>query len=273
LTEVRFGAGLSTSLDVARAQALAASTRADIPALEARVRQAMHALSVLLGEAPGSLAHELETVSDLPAPPDTIAAGLPADLVRRRPDVRRAERELARAVALAGEAKADLYPTFSLTGSIGQQSGSLSSIFDGDSNAWSLGAGLTAPIFNGGTLRANVEAADARAQQAELEYRRTVLSALAEVETAYSAVEKSRERHANLEASVEGYNDAVRLSKELNQRGIRSFFEVLDAQQQLFRTQSLEALSATDLTADTVALYKALGGGWDVQEDVEKPAE
>jgi multidrug efflux system outer membrane protein len=273
LTEVRLGAGLGTELDLARAQALAASTRADIPALEARVRAAMHALSVLLGEAPGPLARELENVSELPAPPDTIAAGLPADLVRRRPDVRRAERELARAVALKGEATADLYPTFSLTGSIGKQTDHLSSIFDSDSTAWSLGAGLTAPIFNGGTLRANVEAADARAQQAELEYRRTVLSALAEVETAYSAVEKSRERHASLVASVEGYSNAVRLSTELNQRGIRSFFEVLDAQQQLFRTQSLEALSATDLTADTVALYKALGGGWDVQADDVKPAE
>jgi NodT family efflux transporter outer membrane factor (OMF) lipoprotein len=265
LTQVRLGAGLSTELDLARAQALAASTQADIPALEGRVRAAMHALSVLLGEAPGNLARELESATDLPAPPATIAVGLPADLLRRRPDVRRAERELARAVALTGEATAALYPSFSLTGSIGQQSNQIDSLFDADSNAWSLGAGMTAPIFNGGTLRANVEAADARAQQAELAYRRTVLNALAEVETAYANVAKSRERHQSLVASVEGYNNAVRLSTELNRRGIRSFFEVLDAQQQLFRTQSLEALSATDLTADTVALYKALGGGWETE--------
>ncbi len=263
LTQVRFGAGLSTDLDVARAQALAASTQADIPALEGRVRQLMHALSVLLGEAPGPLARELEAPTELPTPPETIAAGLPVDLMRRRPDVRRAERELARAVAVSGEATAELYPTFSLIGSFGQQSNKLESLFNADSNVWTLGGGVTAPIFNGGTLRANIEAADARAEQAELAYRRTVLSALAEVESAFSDVAKSRARHESLVASVDAYSRAVRLATELNQRGIASFFEVLDAQQQLFRTQSLEALSATDLTADTVALYKALGGGWE----------
>jgi NodT family efflux transporter outer membrane factor (OMF) lipoprotein len=274
LTEVRYGAGLSTDLDVARAQGLAASTQADIPALEGRVRASMHALSVLLGESPGPIAQELETPTELPAPPETIAAGLPAELVRRRPDVRRAERELARAVALTGEATADLYPTFSLTGSIGKQSDSLSSLLDADSSAWSVGGGLTAPIFNGGTLRANVEAADSRALQAELAYRRTVLSALAEVETAFSDVAKARARHESLVVSVDAYSRAVKLATELNQRGIRSFFEVLDAQQQLFRTQSLEALSATDLTADTVALYKALGGGWETQDAADsQPGE
>jgi outer membrane protein, multidrug efflux system len=264
LTRVRFGAGLSTDLDVARAEALASSTAADVPLLEARVRADMHALSVLLGEEPGQLARELETLTDLPTLPKTIAAGMPADLLRRRPDVRRAERELARATAETGQANAALYPTFALTGSIGQQSNNFASLFDAESNAWSVGGSMTAPLLNGGTLRANIEAADARAEQARLAYRRTVLTALAEVESSLAAVTNARARVTNLDSAVSSNQRAVRLATELNQRGLVSFFEVLDAQQQLFRTQSTEALSVTDLATQTVALYKALGGGWEV---------
>jgi NodT family efflux transporter outer membrane factor (OMF) lipoprotein len=265
LTRARFDAGISNDLDLARAEALATATGADIPLLQARVRADMHALSVLLGEEPGPLARELEGLTDLPTLPTTIVTGLPADLLRRRPDVRRAERELARATAETGQATAALYPSFALVGSIGQQSSSFSSLFDAQSNAWSFGAGVTAPLLNGGTLRANLEAADARAEQARLVYRRTVLAALAEVESSLAAVDNARTRLSSLQSSVESSERAVRLATELNKKGIVSFFEVLVAQQQLFRTQSTEALSVTELATQTVALYKALGGGWDLE--------
>lgn len=267
LTRVRFNAGLSTDLDVARAEAQAATTRSAIPMLEAQARANIHALGVLLGDAPAALAKELEVVVALPEPPATIATGLPSELLRRRPDIRRAERELARATALTGAATADLFPRLSLGASIGQQAQRFSDMFDASSTAWSVGGSLFAPLLNGGTLRANVDAADARQRQAVLAYQKTVLQSLAEVENALSAVARERERLESLRAAVEADRRAIALSDDLYKRGLASFFEVLDAQRALFQTESTLATSATQLAAQTVALYKSLGGGWEVGEE------
>lgn len=266
LTRVRFGAGLSTDLDVARAEALTASTRAQMPSLETQARTRIHALSVLLGESPGPLVIELAGAAALPEPPATIAAGLPSELLRRRPDVRRAERELARAAALSNEAVAALYPSFALGASLRQQSDRPRTLLDSDSNVFSFGASFTAPILNGGSLKAEAEAADARVEQARYAYERTVIGALAEVENALVTVSRERERRAMLDAAVQADRRAVALADDLYKRGLASFFEVLTAQQNLLQTESTYAASSTQLAAETVALYKALGGGWDVVE-------
>lgn len=267
LTHKGFDAGLRSGLDVARADALVATTAAAIPAFEGQMRTVMYTLSVLLGEAPGPLALELERTAPLPEPPAVVAAGLPSELLRRRPDIRRAERELARATAESGEAVAARYPRLVLGASLRQQSEKGGDLFDSASNVWSLGGSLTAPIFNGGTLKANAEAADARAEAARLTYERTVLSALAEVESALAVVSRERVRRETLDGAVQADRRAVTLATDLYSRGLSSFFEVLEAQQALFRVESSYADSATELAARTVALYKALGGGWQIEGD------
>ncbi len=263
LTARRFEAGFATDLDVARAESLVASTSAQLPLLEARSRALGHTLEVLLGEPPGALDAELAASAPIPRAPSTVAAGLPSGLLRRRPDLRVAERELAQATALTGEAVARLYPSFSLTASLGQQGRSLSDLFDAESNAWSVSGGLFAPLLSGGTLRANVAANEARAEAARLGYRRAVLGALAEVETDLTAVARERARAADLERALDADRRAVTLANDLYERGIVSFFEVLVAQQSLLRSESSLAQSTTDLSSKTVALYKALGGGWE----------
>jgi NodT family efflux transporter outer membrane factor (OMF) lipoprotein len=263
LTQKRFTAGFATDFDVARAESQLATTTAAIPQFESRLHAAVHALSVLLGEAPGELARELEADAPIPAAPAVLDAGLPSQLLRRRPDVRAAERELARATAETGEAVAARYPSFSIGAVFTQQARTFEDLFDAQNNAWSLGGSLTAPILNGGTLKAQVEAREARADAARLQYKRTVLAALAEVETALAAVARERTRQESLTTALEADRRALLRVNDLYTRGIVSFFEVLAAQQSQLRSESSLAESTADLAAQTVALYKALGGGWE----------
>jgi NodT family efflux transporter outer membrane factor (OMF) lipoprotein len=267
LTRIRSGAGLAGELDVARSEAQAATTASQIPALETRVRAAIHRLGVLLGTTPGALARELEPEAPLFDPPATIATGLPSELLRRRPDVRRAERELAEATAITAAATADLFPRLQLGASIGQAAESFGDLFKSGSTVWSIGGGLTAPIFHGGSLQATVEAADARRDQARFAYQQRVLDALNEVEDSLSAVARQRERVTTLQSAVDSNRRAVTLASDLYRRGLTSFFDVLDAQRALFVTESALAEGMTDLGAQTVALYKALGGGWEIGEE------
>jgi len=209
----------------------------------------------------------LETIAPIPEAPSTLNAGLPSQLLRRRPDVRAAERELARATAQTGEAIAAQYPSFSLNAALGQQSRSFADLFDAQSNAWSAGGSLAAPILNGGALRAQVDASEARAEAAALAYRRAVLSALAEVETALAAVSRERTRNESLTTAVAADQRALLRVNDLYTQGIVSFFEVLEAQRSLLTSESSLAESATDLASQTVALYKALGGGFAIDGD------
>jgi len=186
--------------------------------------------------------------------------GVPLDVVRRRPDVRRAERELARETALTAQATAELYPRLILSGGIGQQSQKLSELFESGNTAWSLGAGLLAPIFRGGTLRANVRAQEARREQAAISWKATVLEALREVEDALSQLAGEREREQRLTASVAASRRAVELAGDLNTQGLADFFQVIEAQRTLLAAESQLARSQTEVTARTVVLYKSLGG-------------
>src|SRR5439155_353327 len=180
---------------------------------------------------------------------------------------RRAERQLAQQSELTSAATADLCPRLSLGASLGEQSQHLSDLFKGDSTAWSVGGSLVAPIFNGGALRAAVRVQDARQEQALYAYEKTVLQALADVEDALSNIARERERARALTSAVAANRRAVELSNDVYKQGLKSFYEVLDAQRALFLAESDLARSQTTLAEQSVALYKALGGGWEIGED------
>lgn len=266
ITRARFEAGLSSELDTVRAQALLTSTQSQIPLLEAQVDTSIHRLGVLLGREPGALKEELRVAAPLPAPPATVPVGLPSDLLRRRPDIRRAERELAASTARIGVATADLFPRFSLTGGFGGQSTTLSDILNDSSLLWSIGPGVRWPIFQGGRIRANIEAQNARQEQAALRYEQSILLALEDVENGLVAFAKEQEHREALRAAVEANERAVRLANARYIGGLEAFLSVLQAQQELFRSQDQLVQSQSFVLTDLVSLYKALGGGWEVEE-------
>lgn len=264
LTRVRSDAGLATTLDVARAEAQRHTTESYVPEAERAARQAIHRLSLLLGSEPGALAAELTATAPIPLPPSRIDAGLPAELMTRRPDVRRAEREAAAAVARVGVATAELYPKFTLLGSWGAQSIDLADLGKPASRVWESALSLQLPLFAGGAIRAGIEAADARAEQAQLALERTWIEALREVEDALTAYAREWERRGMLAAGEKAGRDAVALADELHQKGFAGFLDVLDAERNLYASQRELARSETAVATAAVALYRGLAGGWEV---------
>jgi NodT family efflux transporter outer membrane factor (OMF) lipoprotein len=273
LTRARYQGGLASDLDVARAEAQVRTTAAQVPTLETSVKQAVHRLGVLLGETPGALAADLEPPAPIPAGPPGLPPGLPSDLVRRRPDVRRAEREVAAATARIGVATADLFPRFFLTGAAGLQSLDASDLFSGGSKSWSIGPTMQWPVFQGGRIVGNIEVREAQEQQALLGYRQRILTALEEAENAIVAYTRERERRATLAAAVDANQRAVELATELYRRGLTDFLDVLAAQGNLFLTQTDLARSDAAVSASLVALNKALGGGWEAFEAGERSGD
>jgi NodT family efflux transporter outer membrane factor (OMF) lipoprotein len=263
LTRARYQGGLATGLDIARAEAQIKTTASRIPTLETSYKGAVHRLGVLLGQAPGALADELLATRPIPVVPPEIPLGLPSDLLRQRPDVRRAERQLAAATARVGVATADLYPKFFLVGTAGLESLAASDFFSSGSKLWSIGPSMTWPIFRGGQIVATIEVRDAQQQQALIGYRQAILNAFEDVENAIVAYTRERDRRKTLADAVASNQRAVDLASGLYVRGLSDFLNVLDAQRNLFQTQSELAQSDTAVSADLVALYKALGGGWD----------
>jgi len=262
LTRERFQAGLSSELDVAQAQTQLASTESTVPTLETTARQSMHQLATLLAVPPTKMVEQLSEVAPVPAVPPEVPVGLPSELLRRRPDVRRAERQLAAATARIGVATADLFPSFSLTGSFGQSSMSLASIALGSSSFWSFGPTIKWNVFDAGATRANIEAQNARTEQALGTYEKAVLTSLQDVESSLVAYSREQVRRKSLSEAVESSLRAHEISSELYARGLVDFLRVLESQRSLYVTQ--EALAASDQTVSTdlVSLYKALGGGW-----------
>ena len=272
LTRARYQGGLATDFDVARAEARVKIIASQIPVLEISYKGAIHRLSVLLGQQPGSLAAELRASEPIPAAPPELPPALPSDLLRQRPDIRRAERQLAAATARVGVATAELYPKFSLIGTAGFESLAASDFFNSSSKLWSIGPSITWPIFRGGQIIATIEVRDAQEQQALINYRQTILNSLEEVENAIVAYTRERERHATLADVVEGNQRAVTLARNLYLGGLSDFLNVLDAQRNLFQTQGELAQSDTALSVDLVALYKALGAGWEVALPAATPS-
>jgi NodT family efflux transporter outer membrane factor (OMF) lipoprotein len=266
LTQARLQAGRATELDVVRAQAQASATASQIPVLESARIQSTHRLGVLLGREPGSLRQELLAATKIPPPPPEVPVGLPSELLRRRPDLRRAERELAAATARIGVATAELYPKFSLTGFFALQSVKASDFATWGSRAWSVGPSINWSIFQGGRIRAQIEVENARQEQAAIVYERSILVALQEVEDALIAYVKEQAHRAELSDAVAANVKAVDLANQRYTQGLVDFLNVLDAQRSLYVSQDALIQSERRISEDLVALYKALGGGWEKAE-------
>jgi NodT family efflux transporter outer membrane factor (OMF) lipoprotein len=262
LTRERRAAGLATELDVERASAQLETTRSVVPTLQSGIETSVHRLSVLLGREPQALRAELLASEPVPVTPPEVPVGLPSQLLERRPDIRQAEAQIVAATALVGEAKAEYFPRVLLLGSVGRQASQLHDITLGLGNFFGVGPVVTLPIFTGGSIRSQVRVEDARLQQAVFTYRSTVLTALEETEDALVAYAQEQARRQHLESAVTDDQQSVQLSTDLYKAGLTDFLSVLDAQRTLYADQDLLAQSRTAQTANLIALYKALGGGW-----------
>lgn len=263
LTRSRFKYGLATDLDVAQAQQVLAASKSELPLLQKSLIAAINTLAVLVGRTPGALTETLSGPAPIPSLPDRVAVGVPADLLRRRPDVRRAERELAAQTARIGVAAADLYPQLTLSGAFGWAALASGDVFLEGSREWTLLPGLRWNVFDAGRIRNRIKVEDARTEQALLLYEQTILVALKEAENALSAYAEERQRVQSLEQAVAAAQRALSLATALYKEGLVDFQNVLDAQRSLFvlENQLAEARGAT--AAGLVELYRALGGGWE----------
>ncbi len=268
LTRDRFNAGLVSGLDVSQAETNLASTEAEIPTLETALNSSLNRVAVLLGEQPGMVHDELSDDGEIPTPPDSIATGLPAELLRRRPDVRRAERLLAAQTALIGAAKADLFPSFSLTGILELFSPTIGNLFSSESVGWSLVPGVRWNIFSGGKIRSNIKVQEARTEQLLYFYEQSVLLALEEVENTLVAFELEKLRRERLGDAVTSAQRSVDIVRTQYLSGLTDFQRYLDSERALFQQQDLLATSEGQVVRNLIALNKALGGGW-VLEDEE----
>src|SRR5690606_9628355 len=217
-------------------------------------------LTVLLGIPSGSLEDELARARPVPVPPDTVGIGVPTHLLRRRPDVRAAERVLAAETARIGVATADLFPRLTLLGRIGLQAEAVDDLADSDSTVFGFGPSLRWTLFDGGRRRARIEAQDARAEQALVRWERTVLLALEEAENAMTSFVRERDRHASLESAVEDARRASELARTEYGEGLVDFQAVVDSERTLAALEDELAASAERITTEAIALYKALGG-------------
>jgi NodT family efflux transporter outer membrane factor (OMF) lipoprotein len=262
LTTARAKAGLATELDVSRAAAQLEFTRAVVPTLVSGIDVSIHRLSVLLGEEPGALRGELEKVSAIPAAEPDVEVGLPSDLLQRRPDIRRSEAQLEAATARIGEAKADLFPRFVLTGTAGRQAAQLHDLTLGAGNYFSVGPAITLPLFTGGRIRSNIAVQTSRQREALISYQSTILNALEEVQNALVNYSQEQERRDRLNEAVQQSQLAVDLATEQYKAGLVDFLSVLDAQRDLYANEDQLVQSQTTVTTNLVGLYRALGGGW-----------
>jgi NodT family efflux transporter outer membrane factor (OMF) lipoprotein len=263
ITEARLNAEIVGELDVRQAELNLASTEAFIPVLRSRMLQAINRLSVLLGEFPSALYEELIDPTPIPQPTESITLSMPADLLRQRPDIRRAERELAAQTARIGVATSELYPRFFLLGDFGFVGSS--DIFDYEKRSWSIGPSFRWNIFDGGRVRNFIRVEDARTEQALVRYEKTVLDALEEVENSLISYTEEIKRRNYLEDSVEAAEKSVDLVKTLYITGLTDFQNVLDMERSLFSQQDDFASSKGNVTQNLIRIYRALGGGWEVE--------
>jgi multidrug efflux system outer membrane protein len=262
VTTERFEAGITSAQDVAQAESLLATTRSQVPTLQIGVRQSSHRLGVLIGQPPGTLLDELSQTTPIPSTELDGTLGLPSDLLRRRPDIRQAERELAATTARLGVAMADLYPRFSLTGLVGLQSLDVTDLLKWPSRTWTIGPSVSWPVFDAGRIRANIRAQDARQEQALARYEQAILTSLEEVENALVAYVKERVRQRWLSDAVKASQEAADVASERYRNGLENFLNVVVAQRSLYDSQDALAQSEIAIASNLVALYKALGGGW-----------
>ena len=270
ITRQRFAAGLASGLDVANADAQVATTAAQIPLLESSARQTIYSLSVLLGQAPATLLKELEPTSAIPPTPPEVPIVLPSELLRRRPDIRRAEAQIHAATARIGVATADLFPKFSLTASLSSQSNRLGSVLDWVNRSWSFGPSAGWTLFDGGAILSNIEVQKAIEEQVLITYQKAILTALQDVENALIAYTKEQENRKALTDAVTANRKALDLSTKLYIEGQTDFLNVLIAERSLYNSEDALVQATRTVSTNLVALYKALGGGWDLPPQTEK---
>ena len=258
----RFDAGMSAGLDPAQARVNLHSTQASVPTLELQLSRALHRLSVLTGQNPRALIGQLSTERVLPSVPDELLVGIPADLLRNRPDIRSLERRLAAQSAQVGVATASLYPAIELSGSWDWLSRTPGALFDSGTGFGNIGPLVSIPIFNAGRLRAQVSAEEAAMRQLDKQLRQRVLIAQEEVENALVAIVRDRRQSELLVEAVAAAKQSVDLSKHLYTSGQSDFQNVLDAQRSLFALEDDLARAKLATLLDVVDLYRAVGGGW-----------
>ena len=262
LTTDRNRAGLVGDLDVRQAEQNLASTESAIPVLRTSLVQAINRLGVLLGEPPSSLHAELGPVAPIPQPPDEVLVGLPAELLRQRPDIRAAEREFASQTAQIGVATADLYPRFTLLGTFALEATDFVDWFTGDAISYGFGPAFRWNIFDGGRIRSNIEAQDALTEQTLVRYEQTLLFGLQDVEDAMVAYIQENERRDALNRSVVAARKSVELVDTLYRTGLTDFQNVLDTQRTQFLQEDSLAQSEGFVSQNLIQVYRALGGGW-----------
>ena len=262
LTKARYQSGLTSELALPQARYLVASTRAQIPDLRTGLASAANQLAVLLGLSPGTLNVQLRDVVPLPTLPSTVAVGIPIDTLRRRPDIRKAERLLAAQTAQIGVATAELYPSLQLSGSIGLDALSAGKLFDSGSSRYAFGPSFTWPVFAGGAIESNIRLQSAVQQEVLASYKMVVLMALKEVENALVAYVQEQQRSQALTEAAEAAEQAAALAEIQYRAGLINFTEVLVARRSLLSLDDQLALSKATMTGNLIRLYKALGGGW-----------
>ena len=263
LTRQLFGGGLRAGLDVVNAESVVANTAAAIPSLEGSAQQTIYALSILLGQEPASLLKELSAPGLIPPTPPEIPVGLPSELLRRRPDIRRAERQLAAATARIGVATADLFPRFTLTGNFTIGGNEFESLGNYANRSWGVGPSVSWPIIDFGRIRANIEASNAFQEELLYGYEQAVLLALNDVESALVAYGKEQQHRRLLAEAVAANRRALDLATQLYAAQLTDFLNVLEAQRALYGSQDALVVSDRAVSTNLVALYKALGGGWE----------
>jgi NodT family efflux transporter outer membrane factor (OMF) lipoprotein len=266
ITQNRFTNGLATDLDVQQALTVLSTTRAAVPTFESLIQVTTHGLEVLLGQQPGTLQTELADAAPIPSQPPRVPVGLPSELLLRRPDLSRAERQLAAATANIGVAKSDLFPKFYLTGLAGLESASADDWFTSGSRFWSAGPTVQWRIFDAGRIRANIKVKNAQQEQALAAYEQTVLTAFEEVENNLVLYAKEQTRRRSLEDAVTASQKSLNTAIRLYASGLTDFIHVLDAERSLYSAQDALAQSDRTVSANLIALYKSLGGGWETNE-------
>ena len=266
ITQDRMKAGNAMPYDVERARSYLCRVKSTIPSLEQAYQQQVNHLAVLLGGLPEDLRKKLSHPNPIPAPPASVVVNIPADWIRQRPDIRRAERELAAQNARIGVATADLYPRLTLLGAFSYEGVSLRDLFSPANMIWSFGPSISWNIFNGGQVRASIMIEDARTQQAYARYRQTVLKAIEEVENALVAYVKEQRRYELLSEALVAGNKSLKAMAAMYQAGLTSLREYLDEEGLIIDLQDRLAISQGQRSINVIHLYKAMGGGW--QSDI-----
>jgi outer membrane protein, multidrug efflux system len=263
----RFDAELVPELDVRQAELNAFRTKSSVPSLRAAQFETLHRLAVLLGEEPGAMYELIVGESAIPTPSEQLGRGIPADLLRQRPDVRAAERALAAQTARIGVATAELYPQFSLTGNFGWNALEVGDLFESGATSWGIAVPFKWNLFNRDAIHANIEIQEIRAEALQADYERIVLNALAEVETSLANYGQQKLRTEFLEGSVLAAQQTVDLVNELYKAGLTNFQNVLDSERSLFQEQDALAESQGEEVRFLVFVYRSLGGGWQPAEE------